>query len=235
MCAKRISKYDLTDDAKSYLIDLLNQTNKIVKDYQYNACDFSFTDITYVKNINDLTTAVCEGLDSLLSMQKHKIKEQTKLRSGTKNYYKKYYQNGNIKKIDCYVDGNHDFSFMAYYENNKRYLIPFKPETNQHSYTYTVVSVYDGNNVIEEYLVIETQIVYFRYDKTADGSIKRTYINYAPNGSYPILGCEIGIFEITEQIEYKPISEYSWYSEFDAKRKNAEFSAPDIPIIKTYI
>ena len=99
MCAKRISKYDLTDDVKSYLIDLLNQTNKIVKDYQYNACDFSFTDITYVKNINDLTTAVCEGLDSLLSMQKHKIKEQTKLRSGTKNYYKKYYGEG----VSCFL------------------------------------------------------------------------------------------------------------------------------------
>ena len=227
MQVKRISKYDLADDVRNYLIDLFEETQAIIKENQFHSCDCSSAEITYARNINDFITGKCEGIDALYSVQKHKIKEQPKLRFGTKNYIKKYYQNGKVLKIDCYVDGIPDISFFAYYEGNRRYLFPSRAGG-----IYTIVSVYDGESVTEEYMVNESQIIYYGYNKADGGSIQRVYINYAPGGSYPILGCEIGIFVVSEQIEYKPISEYSWYSEFDAKRRNAEYFAPHIPIMK---
>ncbi|MBR4034077.1 MAG: hypothetical protein IKJ04_04655 [Clostridia bacterium] len=232
MCAKRISKYDLTDNEKSYLIGLLNEARQIIKDYQYTDFDSSDSEIIYSRNNHDLTTAICDGLYAVYIMHMSGIKSRTTLRKGTKNYIKRYYKNGKVQQIDCYVDGKPDITYMAYYQENKRYLMPFYPDSKKPSIAYTCVTVYKNDFLTEEYMVNNSQIVYYRYDKMPDLFFRMLHINYAPEGTYPVICCELGMFRITDKLEYKTNSEYSWYSEFDAERKNIPFSDPDIPILK---
>lgn len=232
MCAKRISKYDLTDNEKSYLIGLMNEARQIIKDYRYTDFDSSDSEILYSRNNHDLTTALCDGLEALYIMQKCGIKCRTTLRKGAKNYIKRYCKNGKVQRIDCYVDGKLDITYMAYYQENKRYLMPFYPDSKKPSIAYTCVTVYKNDFIAEEYLVNDSQIVYYRYEKIPDIYFKKLHINYAPEGTYPVLCCEHGVFWIADKLKYKTLSEYSWYSEFEAERKNTPFPEPDISLLK---
>ena len=227
---KKISKYDLTDDMKNYLITLMNETLEYKSTYRYEEYDISNADVVYVRNLLDLSTGIDEGLAMLYKMQRYKIKEQKKLRAGTKNYNAKYYENGVLKKIDCFVNGSFDLQYMASYHGKKRYLIPFQENGNP-DYTHTHVLVQD-DDIVEEYEVNNAIIIYRRYFKVSESKYDYLCIYYIPKGQHPVNGCEIGSFEVTDKITYKEEQCFYWFMEVDALKKGEELILPDIPYIK---
>ena len=83
-------------------------------------------------------------------------------------------------------------------------------------------------------MVSNSQIVYRRYTQLEENKYAYLYINYIPKGTYPINALETGIFNVESQIAYFREQYYSWYEEFDAKRKNKPFNLTEIPfIVKT--
>ena len=223
------SNFDLHGDIKSHLIALLSETKNFVHTYQYAECDLFNAEIEYIRHRQDLTIGINDGFETLHTMQKYNIQPQNKLRSGTKNYRKKHYLNGSLKKIESFVDGSLDVYFWAAYNNSKRYLIPFsKPHVLYPTYTHVWNECED---IIEEYMVDNNQIVYYRYKKTSENTYDFLYINYIPNGTYPVNCIETGTFEISDKITYTEKQHYDWYMEFDAYRKNLPFTAPEIPML----
>lgn len=225
--AKRISRYDLTPEIRRYIQELIEKANELSVSFTPIEKDLSDAEVVYVRNRGELDAGIGEGLVHLYTMQRYKIKEQNKLRAGTKHYYKKYYIDGKIEKIESHSDGKVALCYFASYHDNTRYLIPFGENNKPYPYTYTYALKRDGD-VTEEYMVQGFQIVYSRYRKIDQANYDYLYINYVPNGTYPILGYETGVFEVTDTINYKQNYAYSWYMEFDAERKGLSFDMPDI-------
>ena len=214
---------------KSYLISLHDKSLKFVKSCIYAPVNHQYDDVVYIRNRHDLVTGIHEGLDSIYTMQKNKIKEQKTLRANSKNYIKKYYADGLLNEIECFVEGNFDCRFIAVYEENKRYLIPFS-DTGSYYPTYSHI-LEKHENYFEEYMIDNAQIVYRKYTQQTDKIYAYLYINYVPNGAYPVLALETGTFEVSEQISYSQACHYDWYDEFDAKRKNVLFLLCDMPFM----
>lgn len=223
------SSFDLQSGMKSYLISLHDKSLKFVKSCIYAPIDHQHDDIVYIRNRHDLVTGIHEGLDSIYMMQKNKIKEQKTLRANSTNYIKKYYADGLLNEIECFVEGKFDCRFIAVYEENKRYLIPFS-ETGSYYPTYSHI-LEKHENYCEEYMIDNVQIVYRKYTQQTEKNYAYLYINYVSNGAYPILALETGTFEINEQISYSQSHHYDWYAEFDAERKNAPFLLCDMPFM----
>ena len=229
--AEKISLYDLTDEMKSYLLQLQTETLEYLYGYPFAAYDEEGAETVYLKNHLDLTTGKDEGLSSQHKMQRYTIKPQTKLRAGTKNYLKKSYEKGVLKQIVSFVNGRQDVCYQASYQGWRRYLIPFSADGTPYP-TYTHVYHPQGD-VVEEYMVDKVQIVYQRYQKIDASAYEYLYINYIPQGTYRISGCETGIYRILDgEISYQQEKEYTWYMEFDAHRKGLPFSPPEIVFMK---
>jgi len=228
--AKKISKYDLTDDMKNYLLFLMGETLKYVNAYRYEEYDASNADIVYVRSLLDQSIGIDEGLATLYKMQRYKIKEQKKLRAGTKNYSAKYYENGVLKRIDTFVDGDFSVRYMASYRDEIRYLIPFYEDGKRYHTPVHVIAQRDG--ILEEYKVNDIIIIYDRYIKVSDGKYDYLHIHYVPTGVHPVHGCEIGNFEVTDKIAYKEDRCFYWFMEVDALKRGEELTLPDIPYIK---
>ena len=160
------SSFDLQSDMKSYLISLHDKSLKFVKSCIYAPIDHQHDDIVYIRNRHDLVTGIHEGLDSIYMMQKNKIKEQKTLRANSKNYIKKYYADGLLNEIECFVEGKFDCRFIAVYEENKRYLIPFS-ETGSYYPTYSHI-LEKHENYCEEYMIDNVQIVYRKYTQQTE-------------------------------------------------------------------
>lgn len=73
------------------------------------------------------------------------------------------------------------------YEDNRRYLFPYFSNLEKAVGNYVIVTRYDGENVIEEYMVNSGQIVYENYDYSNSIGIGYYCINFVPSGSVPIL------------------------------------------------
>lgn len=223
------SAYDLQSDMKTYLLSLYDESIRFASSYVYTEIDHNCDDVVYLRNRHDSVTGRQDGLYSMYTMQKNKIKEQKTLRPNAQNYIKKYYADDLLKEIECFVEGRLDCRFIAVYRDNKRYLIPFS-ETGTHYPTYTYI-LETHDNYYEEYMVSNSQIVYRRYTQLEENKYAYLYINYIPKGTYPINAIETGIFNVESQISYLREQYYSWYEEFDAKRKNKPYCLSDIPFV----
>lgn len=225
--AKGFSKYDLIPEMKSYMLELISKSNEFKSQFRPVDKDFSDADIIYVRNQGDFDSGLGEGISYLYKMQKYKIKPQEKLRVGTKHYYKKYYKNGVLEKVESYCDGELQLIYYTAYNGTERYLIPFG--TDKKLYPTYVYTIKRNGNVIEEYCVNRFQILYSCYYMINNQRYEYLDINYAYGGSYPVLGCEIGEFEVADVIKYTQNQNYSWYMEFNAERKGRQFKLPNIP------
>ena len=77
--------------------------------------------------------------------QTYKIKEQSNLRKGSKDYLRIFNQNNLITKIDSFVDEKIDVVYLALYEDETRYLFPFSSNGGFYP-TYKYVTRYkDGH------------------------------------------------------------------------------------------
>jgi len=125
------------------------------------------------------------------------------------NYRKIYRKSGHIIRVDNYVNGRIDVIFLAYYSDNKRFLFPFSASGGFYP-TSTYVTHYLNNDIDEEYAVEEYQIVYERYQVLDENRCQYDCINYVPNGTYPILGIENGVFTLKPELAYTLIKSSSW-------------------------
>lgn len=193
-----------------YLKCLLEKTKDVFEKYECTDCDFPLAEISYIATKKHNHMGICLGIDSIVQMKKYKTKKVANIRSNC-NYYNKFYEiDGKVVRIDMYVAGHNriDHSFIAYYERNYRYLFPYSG--NVKTVGRIFVTHFQDDKVIEEYIVDGNQIVYNSYDYSVEGKVYNYYINYVPNGSYPILAESSGYFTI-DTLDYFQDNCYVWY------------------------
>lgn len=151
--------------------------------------------ITYLRiRPGSLGFGLCEGIPFSYYRQKHKLKEQPKLRKGTMNYLRLVRRNGNLLRVDKYVDGRIDVVHLAQYFGDVRYLFPFLDGGGFYP-TYTYVTLRDM-----EFWVDGGQILRWTYDHREDGTISVSYVNAVPDGSVPILSRGTDVYLPGEEI-----------------------------------
>ncbi len=234
--SKRLSRFDLCPDFREYLIHLLSEAKATALAYRHDPSQEAYERIGYMRDVVDLHTGYCDGLDSLLVMQKKRIAEHPTLRKNAKRYLKRYYKDGLLSRIDTFYvndSGNHirNGTHLALYRGHKRYLIPYDLEKNVAVPPCSIiyVTVFENHSVTEEYQIDQNQIIYNRYTPLSDGVYAYTHVNYVHTGTYPILGAEVGTYQTVPQISYHCEHDYCWYDEFDAKRKGLSFSTAELP------
>lgn len=186
---------------KEYLISLLEDAKSKFNDYETVTMDDSKMDVTYVATKKRNLMGIKDGYDGLYEMKKYHVKETPSIRSNCQYYNKFYKIDGKVQKIESYVAGHDrlDVIYLAYYEQEKRYLFPhyvlgteiIKDESN-----YTIVTHYEDDKVVEEYMVAESQIVYDKYEYNDPYRVDHYGINYVPYGKEPVLGEGEGYFDL---------------------------------------
>ena len=180
------------------------------KRFNYSKIDETGSEIVYLRTHSSLSFDIHKcGLMGDFRRQKYKIKIQTNLRKGSKNYLRIINLNNKAKKIESFVNGVIDVLFLAFYEDDIRYLFPFSSKGDPYP-TYVYVTRYKEGIVLEEYMVQSNQIVYEKYNKQDE--IKTFYfrVNYVPNGKHKILDYEKGVFENNNFINYNLLEHRSW-------------------------
>lgn len=86
-----------------------------------------------------------------------------------------------------------DCLFQIYWIENVRYLFPYSGEGAFYP-TYTYVTKYEENCVVEEYMIQGKQIVHETYIQNSNGQIDYNYINYVSGGKYPVREIRKGKF-----------------------------------------
>ena len=148
-----------------------------------------------------------QGYSEQLIKSQKGMNESNKLRSTTKDYLK-FIKNkdGELIQIDNYIKGRVACVFQAHWIENARYLFPYSSEGGFYP-TYTYVTRYEGNRVVEEYMVEGNQIVYESYSKKSETQIDYKFINYVSGGKYPVLEVRKGNFYLN------PLSYVESYSD----------------------
>jgi hypothetical protein len=193
-----------------YLDKLLLDANNKRKQFKYYEINEKNVEIVYLRRPSSSSFEIYKyGLMGDFCKQKNNLKEQSKLRSGSKNYLKIYNINNRQIRIDSFVAGRVDVVFLVNYMEDKRYLFPFSFDGGYYP-TYTYITRYTNGIVSEEYLVNSNQIVYEKYEKTNKNEMDYLRINYIPNGKCKILDYEKGIFSCNFPITYEQIEQKTW-------------------------
>lgn len=202
---------DMEKPSSTYLKELIIETQNMFNDF---VCEFSnaeTADVTYVCTKKRNLMGIKCGIAGLAEMKAYNVKESPSIRQNCKYYNKFYKENGKINRIDCVVDGYDeiDVVYIAHYDGNRRYLFPYFENHEKAVGYYVIVTEFDGENVIEEYITNDNQIVYEQYDFSNRSNVGYYCINYVPNGKFSILGESEGEYN-AESLEYNPISNYVW-------------------------
>ena len=180
------------------------------KRFKYYEIDETNTEIVYLRNLSSLSFDIHKcGLMGDFRRQKNKIKIQTNLRKESKNYLRIINLNNKAKKIESFVNGVIDVLFLAFYEDDIKYLFPFSSKGDPYP-TYVYVTRYKEGIVLEEYMVQPNQIVYEKYNKQNEINTLYFRINYVPKGKHKILDYEKGVFENNSFINYNLLEYRSW-------------------------
>ena len=184
------------------------------KRFKYSKIDETGAEIVYLTRPASLSFEMNKcGLMSEFIKQKYKIKEQPKLRKGSKNYERIINMYDRTVKIDSFAGGKIDVIFLAFYEKDTRYLFPFLSDGAFYP-TYKYVTNFMDGIVSEEYLVQSNQVVYEKYEKKDKNRTHYLRINYVPKGKNKLLDYEKGIFDCSSSlITYDKIEQNTWLDE----------------------
>ncbi len=197
-----------------YLTKLINDTNKLREETVFEYIEDENAQITYSKNPKDVLSCKFDGIFNDYLVQENSIIEKENLRVGTKNYFKFYRSDGKIKKIEAYINGRIDNTFIAKYEKNKRFLIPFIQDSKSINPCVDIfVTVYKKGEVVENYAVSSNHIVHIDIEKKSDTEYNYSYISYVLTGIHPVLQYWEGKFIITDKIESSIHNQYDWTME----------------------
>ena len=171
----------------SYLDALINEVKELRRKTSFIEIDTSKCGISYMPTKKTSFIGYKQGYsDYLIKIQKG-IKETEKIRSTTKDYLKLIKnEDGELIQIEHHNHGKLDCLFQVHWIEGARYLFPYSDGGGFYP-TYTYVTKYEDNCVVEEYMVDGSQIVHETYTKNSSGQIEYNYINYVSGGKYPVL------------------------------------------------
>lgn len=107
---------------------------------------------------------LCCGLAETLMKRDHGIYERDRLQGNTKNYYKLFYKNGRLIKVEDYIDGRLRGYFLSFYNGNVRVLKPFDTDKICHWLHLGIVSEFSEEGVVNEVLIDENgQVINSEY------------------------------------------------------------------------
>lgn len=215
------SKFDLDNEYRSLLSSLMDEALEVYRQYEYEDFTCSVYSVSYKRSLNWFY----EGPLPRFEEDSRGIKEQEKLRKGTKNYFEIYKENGRIKKVVSYCGGSLDVTYFAVYRGNKRFLLPFSDEWKGRYPTYVIVAEYDDGEIAKEYLVNNTQIVFWRYEKLSFSEYFVETINYVAEGRVPLLGFESFTFSLSEEPHFSGIKSFNWQEELACSKKGLPYSS----------
>lgn len=194
---------------KKYLNKLIKQVSKIRKETLYKNIDLDKCEITYMATKNQSFIGIRNGYAEQLLRIKKGIKESKKIRSNCGNYLKIYRnEQGQILQIESFVHGRMDCLYQSYYKDNICYFFPYSKNGSYYP-TYSFVTQYKNNKIVEEFLVDEPQIIYEKYSNESEMSVDYYLINYIKGGKYPVLEEKQGIIYF-QPFSYKTTESDNW-------------------------
>ena len=196
---------------KEYLQQLLENTKQLYDSFEYPNLDLSLAKITYIPTKKRNYLGIRAGIDGLSEMKRYNVREVDSIRKNCMFYNKYYKVDEKVLQIDCFVAG-HDrlaCTYVAYYENNCRYLFPFHNQTKDIG-AYILVTRFENDRVVEEYFVRNGQIVYESYEYSDNNIVKNYAINYVPLGKYPVITESKGYY-LLDTLEYVQEEQYVGY------------------------
>ncbi len=198
----------------TYLTKLIQDVNLLRKQTKYHKIDIANCNFSYMATKKTSFVGYKQGYSDIFHRNQKGVKESDKLRSTTKNYLK-FIRNkkGELLQIDSYVDGSIDCIFQEHWIENVRYLFPFSEDGGFYP-TYAYVAKFECNRVTEEYMVSGTQIIYESYSYKSEEDLEYAYINYVPEGKFPILAEEKGVFHLNP-LTYEEHYSDNWLNHFN--------------------
>ena len=174
-------------------------------------CPFFMVDedceIRYMKNLKRSSSLLLCGQMSEKLKKDNNIFEREKLKASTKNYYKLFYKNKVLLKVENYINGRIDNIYLCFYFNNLRILKPFTKDGGFYP-TYTLITVYSNNKVVKEIRLDDAQIIIEAYSYHKD-SVEYEFANLVPTSfKHKILSYSKGIF--TDNSNYIETESFSW-------------------------
>lgn len=196
---------------KEYLRSLLEETEELAKTFDYSDVDVTNAEIRFLATKKYNWLGLHEGIASRADIKAKRSDFSEKIRLDCGFYNKFFYIAGKLVKVESYVSGHDQMAawYRTYYTGNRRFLYPSGWE-GENRLGYIFVTEYRDGRVYEEYMVGKTQIVFWRYRYSEEGTVESYYINYVPTGMYPILSESEGIYD-QETLEYKETNSYVWH------------------------
>lgn len=172
---------------EKYLRNLIKNVSALGKKVRYKPVNPDDCVITYMATKKKSFVGMKSGYAEQLFRIENGIKESEKIRANCKDYLKIFRnRQGDVLQIEKYANGKPDCLFQSYCEENLFCLFPFSANGGFYP-TYSYVTVYEGEKIVEEYMVDGDQIVYERYSNETETSVDYEFVNYVSGGKVPIL------------------------------------------------
>ena len=198
----------------NYVKCLLTEVNELRKQSKFCEIDIADCSISYMPKKKTSFVGFKEGYSDILDRNEKGMKETDKLRSTSKNYLRFFKDKaGKLVQVDNYCNGRIDCLFQVHWFGNVRYLLPFSADGTYYP-TYTYVTKYDADHVVEEYMINSGQIIYEAYSYKSDQDIDYIRIDYVPGGNYPVRGIRKGVFSL-KPLTYKEQYYDNWLNHRD--------------------
>lgn len=198
----------------NYLSSLLTEANELRKQIKFCEIDIAGGSISYMPKKQTSFVGFKEGYSDILDRNEKAMKESDKIRSTSKNYLRFLKdKEGRLVQVDNYCNGRIDCLFQVHWFGNVRYLLPFSADGTYYP-TYTYVTKYDADRVVEEYMINSGQIIYEAYSYKSAQDIDYIRIDYVPDGNYPVRGIRKGVFSLN-LLTYKEQYYDDWLYHYD--------------------
>lgn len=202
----------------TYLNSLMRFANRQRLASKFIELDPSTCTVSYLSTRGSSSFVLKEGYRDFNERQQKLLKETNKLRAGAKNYARiTKNEAGHILQVDNYKNGVNDCIYQVQYINNNRYLFPFFPDKSLDPDGPIYVTKYRDNRVTEELVVDNKHLIYEGYSHLKNKGIDYLYINYEPNGHYPIRELVGGIFS-TDPLVYHEFGFQCWLRDLPPRK-----------------
>jgi len=130
-------------------------------------------------------TLLCCGLRERMYIKSRGICEKEKIRSNAKNYYKLFYKNGKLLKIENYIENRISSYYLCFYIGNMRVLQSFDNIHKAPTWHYCIVTWFSDFGVEKEVWINEkgTQIIFSEY-APKDDVIEYRFAKCLPSSIY---------------------------------------------------
>lgn len=179
---------------ESYLRELISKISALRKKVKYKSINTSDCVVIYMPTKKKSFVGMKQGYAEQLFRIENGIKESAKIRANCKDFLKLFgNREGKVLQIEKYTNGKIDCVFQSHYDENLYCLFPFSANGGFYP-TYSYITVYENEKIVEEYMVDGSQIVYERYSNEDETRVDYEYVNYVSGGKSPILEARAGVF-----------------------------------------